>query len=119
MSIELQCTAADCVSGEDGSRWKSQPLPDTIALQVLDRHLLVVHGQQLQGNGGGQRREESDSGGALKPKWEKIPRPTISTGCSQQDFKYFVEQWNRYTRGSIDAGADTDRLRDQLMYCPD
>ena len=119
MSVELQCTAVDCVSGEDGSRWKSQPLPDTIALQVLDRHLLVVHGQQVQGNGGGQRREESDSGGALKPKWEKIPRPTISTGCSQQDFKYFLEQWNRYTRGSIDAGADTDRHRDQLMYCPD
>ena len=94
MSVELECTVTDCVSGEDGSRWKSQPLPDTIALQVLDRHLLVVHGQQVQGNGGGQRREESDSGGALKPKWEKIPRPTISTGCSQQDFKYFLEQWN-------------------------
>ena len=55
----------------------------------------------------------------MKSKWEKIPRPTISTGCSQQDFNYFLEQWKRYKRGSGDGESDTSRLRDQLMYCPD
>ena len=59
MSVELQCTAAECDSGEGGQRWKSQPLPDTTALQMLDRHLLVVHDKQVQqGGGGGQRRDE-------------------------------------------------------------
>ena len=120
MSVELQCTAAECDSGEDGQRWKSQPLPDTTALQMLDRHLLVVHGQQVhQVGGGGQHRDEGGGGGVIKSKWEKIPRPTISTGCTQQDFNYFLEQWKRYKRGSGDGDSDTNRLRDQLMYCPD
>jgi hypothetical protein len=60
---------------------------------MLDRHLLV-HGGAHRGNGGGR-------------SWlEKLPRPTISAGSNQQDFKFFIEQWNRYKRASGDDNAD-------------
>ena len=48
MSVELVCTAQQCTAGVDGARWKTQKLPESLALQTLDRHLLG-HGQQIPG----------------------------------------------------------------------
>jgi hypothetical protein len=64
--------------------------------------------------GGGAPRG-GDGGG--RSRLEKLPRPTISAGSNQQDYKFFIEQWNRYKR--FLGEADADKLRDQLMYCPD
>ena len=118
MAVELECTETECDSGVDGSRWKTQPLTEQLAIQVLDRHLLIVHGHQVQqaGRGGGDHGVGNDGGGG-KSKQEKIPRPTISSGISQQDFKFFRGEWTRYKRCS--GIKDADIIRDQLMYCPD
>ena len=91
MNVELFCTAQECTAGVAGSRWKTQKLPESLALQTLDRHLLG-HGQQIPGGGHGE--------GGGRSRLEKLPRPTISAGCNQQDFKFFREQWTRYKRAS-------------------
>ena len=53
MAVELVCTETECDSGVDGSRWTTQPLTEQLAIQILDRHLLIVHGHQVQQAGGG------------------------------------------------------------------
>ena len=108
MRLSLLCTAQECTAGEEGSRWKTQELPEDLALQTLDRHLLG-HGLHVPGNVQGD--------GGNRSRLEKLPRPSISTGCNQQDFKFFREQWTRYKRAS--GETDEAKLRDQLMYCPD
>ena len=89
-------------------RWKTQELPEALALQTLDRHLLG-HGLQIPGGG--------NSDGGNRSRLEKLPRPSISAGCNQQDFQFFREQWTRYKRAS--GESDEAKLLDQLMYCPD
>ena len=108
MSVELLCTAQECTAGVGGERWKTQELPEALALQTLDRHLLG-HGLQIPGGG--------NSDGGNRSRLEKLPRPSISAGCNQQDFQFFREQWTRYKRAS--GESDEAKLRDQLMYCPD
>ena len=117
MAVELECSAVECDSGAEGARWKTQPLTEQLAIQVLDRHLLVVHGQQVHQAGRGEGAHGLDGDGGGKLKQEKIPRPTISSGISQQDFKFFHGEWNRYKRSS--GIKDATIIRDQLMYCPD
>ena len=48
---------------------------------------------------------------------EKIPRPELSGGSSQEDFRQFKIQWDQYVRASNET--DDVRLRDQLLQCPD
>ena len=48
---------------------------------------------------------------------EKIPRPQLSGGSTQEDFRQFKIQWNKYVRASNET--DDVRLRDQLLECPD
>jgi hypothetical protein len=109
--VELDCTAPDCTSGVAGACWKTPKIPAAAAVTMLQLHDGNVHGQR-QGGGAAHR---GDGGG--RSRLEKLPRPTISAGSNQQDYKFFIEQWNRYKRSS--GEADADKLRDQLMYCPD
>ena len=87
MATELSCTQPDCTNGEGGSPYKTPALEFDQALQLLDRHLLS-HGVQC-GRGGG-------AGGGVKTQLAKIPRPEISGGSSQEDFRQFKCQWNQY-----------------------
>ena len=47
----------------------------------------------------------------------KIQKPTVSGGCSQEEFNFFKSEWDRYVRSS--PGVETTELRDQLFSCPD
>ena len=47
----------------------------------------------------------------------KIDRPVIRTGFSQQDFKFFREEWERYTIASNIMKENL--LRDMLLQCAD
>ena len=109
MAAELECTAQNCVAGDGGARWKSQPLSFQDAVQVLNLHRQDIHqagGHAAAGGAGGGRS-----------RYEKLHRPTISAGTTLKDFKFFLEEWNRYKRASGDD--DVVRTRDQLLNCTD
>ena len=63
--------------------WKTQPLEPQHAMELLRLHLASAHNQQVAGT----------AGGASKVQLSKIPRPTVSGGCSQEDFKFFKRKW--------------------------
>ena len=109
MGVELPCTQPDCSYGVGGTPYKTPALEIDDALKVLDRHLLS-HGIHAGGGGG-------PGGGVKKIHMEKIPRPALSGGSSQEDFRQFKQQWDRYVRASNET--DEVRLRDQLLQCPD
>merc|ERR1711940_503157 len=77
---------------------------------MLNIHIRLAHNVPPGGGGG-------PGGGAKKIHMEKIPRPTLSGGSSQEDFKQFKQQWDRYIRASNET--DAVRIRDQLLQCPD
>ena len=81
MALELECQAQECAHGVGGARWKTPPLSEAGALQMLGVHRAYAHA----GGGGGAARE----GGGGKVLLARIPRPDITGGCSQEEFKYF------------------------------
>ena len=109
MAVELTCTHPNCTYGVEGIPYKTQALEIEYALKVLDRHLLS-HGVHGAGGGG-------PGGGIKKIHMEKIPRPELIGGSSQEDFRQFKIQWDQYVRASNET--DDVRLRDQLLQCPD
>ena len=111
MPTQLECTAQGCNNGEGGAQWKTPALEAQYALEMLDGHRADVHGQQV-GRGG-----EAVQDGGGKIQLANIPRPVVSGGCSQGDFKYFKRTWNQYVRPSNEK--DEVKIRDQLLHCPD
>ena len=109
MPMELECAALVCAHGVGGARWKTQPLSELGALHMMDTHTAQVH---PVGDGGAAR-----DGGGGKILLAKKPRPEISGGSSQEDFKFFKRTWNQYVRASNEV--DEVKLRDQLLHCPD
>ena len=103
----LQCTHQGCTEGDGGARYKTPTLEPQYALELLKLHREDAHGQQVVGAGKG----------ANKVQLSKIPRPTVSGGCSQEDFKFFTRKWNQYVRSSNET--DGTKLKDQLLHCPD
>jgi hypothetical protein len=69
--------------------------------------------EDVGSGGGGAARD----GGGGKILLAKKPRPEISGGSSQEDFKFFKRTWNQYVRASNEV--DEVKLRDQLLHCPD
>ena len=57
--VTLECVAPACVSGEDGARYKTPPLPPDVAVQLLALHDRRVHGAAVD-----QGRHQSGTGGA-------------------------------------------------------
>ena len=111
MPIQLECNVPECDKGPGGVTWKTPALSEENALKLLERHETVAHVQQ---DGGGA----TGGGGAVgRSRLAKIPRPTVSGGCSQEEFNLFKSEWDRYVRSS--PGVETTELRDQLFSCPD
>ncbi len=110
MPIQLPCTTPGCDHGDGGAAYKTPALDFADAVQILDRHRADAHGVHPAGGAG-------PGGGVKKIHMEKIPRPELSGGSSQEDFRQFKQQWDRYVRASNET--DEVRLRDQLLQCPD
>ena len=110
MAIELPCTHPGCTFGADGTPYKTPALEIEYAIQVLELHDKQSHA--VRGDGG-----SGPAGGAIKIHMEKIPRPQLSGGSSQEDFRQFKVQWEQYVRASNET--DQVKLRDQLLQCPD
>ena len=107
--VELECPVVGCTLGENGGRYKTPPVPEALQLQ-----LLMMHNQnhvQAQGVA-----VEHDAGGArVGCKAEKVPKPVLKKGQSEDKFLHFTRQWMRYKRAS--KLVDDQQIRDQLLAC--
>ena len=106
--IELECPVVGCELGEAGGKYKTPPLPSGQALQLLTMH--NQNHTQAQGVAVGQ-----GTGGATGCKAEKVPRPVLKKGQSEDKFLHFSRQWTRYKRAS-NLGTD-QQIKDQLLAC--
>ena len=102
----LECTHQGCTEGPGGGKYKTPALEPAVAIEMLKMHREDCHSQVV-----------GPVGGSSKVQLTKIPRPTISGGCSQEDFQGFKRAWKRYTRASNET--DEVKLKDQLVHCPD
>jgi hypothetical protein len=73
----LECTYDGCTAGEGGAKFRTPALAPALAVTYRWFHREDAHSQ-----GGAAAR-----GGGEKVQLSKIPRPEISTGCSQEDFQ--------------------------------
>ena len=64
-------------------------------LRAKDDHLEESGGSQLYQ--GSNHQLPGRHRGATRDKLQKLDRPVLMTGCSQQDFRFFKEEWRRYT----------------------
>ena len=112
MATQLECTVTQCDLGDGGAKWKTPALSENNAMKYLERHETNAHGQN---DGGGRANVAGGAGG--KSRLAKMPRPTISGGCSQEIFNFFISEWERYVRSS--QVVDVSELRDQLFSCQD
>jgi hypothetical protein len=103
----LECTYDGCKAGEGGAKFKTTVLATAQALEYMRFHREDAHGQ----------RGAAAGGGAEKVQLSRIPRPEISGGCSQEDFKFFTRKWDQYVSSSNEK--DSNKLKDQLTNCPD
>ena len=94
--VNLPCTVKGC-------NFKTGDLGKAVAASVLSTHtttnLICL----------------ASSNGRCNDRLKKLDWPILTTGCSQQDFGFFKDEWRRY----CDA-ADTNNdslLQDQLLQC--
>ena len=60
-------------------------------MKYLERHEANAHGQH---DGGGGTVVGGGAGG--RSRLAKILRPSVSGGCSQEEFNFFKSKWERY-----------------------
>ena len=101
----LECTFEGCTSGEGGGKFRTPNGDLAHTIVYLQLHREDAHGQPA-GAGGSTN----------KVQLSKIPRPEISGGCSQEDFKFFTRKWAQYVRSSNETNQA--KLKDQLTNCP-
>ena len=80
MPVALPCAAPDCNYGEEGAVYKTPALDFADAIQMLNIHRADAHGVHPAGGAG-------PGGGVKKIHMEKIPRPALSGGSSQEDMR--------------------------------
>ena len=87
----------------NGCDWKSQELDDAFAAALntaLQGHLNSAHSQASQ----------------VTAKPEKLIRPTMSRGCTNENWEYFKSQWNSYKNATK---LTAENLNVQLLACCD
>ena len=87
-------------------------IPDDVTDQQLMNTCLYGHIQAMHSGPSSAPHEATG-----KSRLEKISRPTITTGCSQDDFEFFKSEWDRYKAHSKEK--DDCILRDHLILCAD
>ena len=100
----LECTNPECTLGEDGARYKTPEYPLEFAMQMLRMHREDNHRPVQVVESSSQNR-----------KAEKVSRPTIKMGSSEDDFIFFQCLFEAYKR-SCQLTNVTD-IRDQLLAC--
>ena len=78
-----------------------------LMMTCMGHHIQAVHPTAAAGQPGAQAQ------GQAKPRAEKVPRPQIKLGVSQDEFSYFQDEWTSYKRscGITDETETRDQLR--------
>ena len=77
MTTSFKCAAQECA-------WQTEELTLAMATEHLELHHEPNHCIH----------------GASRDKLQKLEHPVLMTGCSQQDFGFFKEEWDRYATAS-------------------
>ena len=105
--VTLECVAPACVSGKDGAKYKTPPLPPAEAVKMLDLHDRRVHGAAAA--------PDHQQGGAAAAKPNKMATPKLEMGTGPDDFALWEEKWKVYKRTAGVTSAQ--QIRDQLTIC--
>ena len=87
-TCSLECPSPNCTLGDNGARYKTPELEGGIAMQMLVMHKELNHNQPVQ----------MVEAGTLKHKAEKVCRPVIKMGSSEDDFIFFKCLFESYKR---------------------
>ena len=105
----LSCDANGCEFATAGYE-------PAVAVELLKMHYNSQHMQvQPPPQAAGQAAPQVQT--QLKPRAEKVPRPTLKLGVGQDEFSYFKDNWELYKR-SCDI-TDEHSVRDQLRAACD
>ena len=107
--VKLECPAPSCEKGAEGGVFQTEPMEEMRAWQMLEMHIRFNHPLEE-----GDRQQQPVHGGA-GPKVEKVPRPTLGKGLSEDKFVHFERLWRRYRRSA--NLKDGQQVRDQLLSC--
>ena len=97
----------DCDHGNDGNRYKTALLEPDLAFRMLAMHRQDAHDEEQVGGGTADL--------ATRSKVEKVKRPILKKGISEDKYLHFSRQWQRYKRSS--GMKDLEVVRDQLISC--
>ena len=106
MSLSLECTSPNCTLGDNGARYRTPELEGSLAMQLLLMHNENNHKQQPV---------QTMEAGSQKRRAEKVCRPTIKMGSSEDDFIFFKCLFESYKRSC--QLTDATDIRDQLLAC--
>ena len=107
VTCSLECQSPDCTLGTNGARYTTPELDAALAMQMLTMHDERNHKQQ--------QPVQAVEAGNQRRRAEKVNRPTIKMGSSEDDFIFFKCLFESYKR-SCQLVDDTD-IRDQLLAC--
>ena len=105
MSLSLECTSPNCTLGDNGARYRTPELEGSLAMQLLLMHNENNHKQTVQ----------TGEANTQKRRAEKVCRPTIKMGSSEDDFIFFQCLFESYKRSC--QLTDVADIRDQLLAC--
>ena len=104
-TCSLECPSPSCTLGDNGARYKTPELEASLAMQMLVMHDRLSHNQPVQ----------TVEAGTQKRRAEKVNRPTIKMGSSEDDFIFFKCLFESYKRSC--QLTDVTDIRDQLLAC--
>ena len=104
-TCSLECPSPNCTLGKDGARFKTPELDAALAMQLLMLHDERNHKQPVQ----------MVEAGNQKRRAEKVSRPTLKMGSSEDDFIFFKCLFESYKRSC--QLTDVTDIRDQLLAC--
>ena len=81
LTCSLECPTPGCTLGTNGDRYKTPELEASLAMQMLVLHDERNHKQPVQTVEAGNQRRRA----------EKVNRPTIKMGSSEDDFIFFKQ----------------------------
>ena len=103
----LECSSAQCTLGEDGAKWRTPEYPLEFAMKMLEMHTETNHKHPQQA--------QVVNATTQKHKAEKVSRPVVKMGSSEDDFIFFRCLFESYKR-SCQLTEVVD-IRDQLLAC--
>ena len=100
MTEEMQCEVVEC-------HFKTPPMELAMAMQRLALHDKQVH------SGAQVVLQQQPQGHQVKAKPDKVRRPELKKGISEDKYLHYHRQWVRYKRATGLVGEEA--IRDQLL----